>query len=78
MVQYHDEPRALWMQSQTTGRYDQERFAALLSTIEDWNIFLAFYIVDGCTPGKSRAPLSWFFAELAGKVESDISVADIR
>ncbi len=78
MVQYHDEPRALWMQSQTTGRYDQERFAALLSTIEDWNIFLAFCIVDGCTPGKSRAPLSWFFAELAGKIESDISAADIR
>ena len=78
MVQYHDEPRALWLQSQTKGRYDQERFATLLSSIEDWNVFLAFCIIDGCTPGKSRDPLSWFFSELAGKVESDITAADIR
>ena len=29
-------------------------------------------------PSKSREPLSWFFAELDGKVESDITAADIR
>lgn len=78
MVQYHDEPRALWLQAQTKGRYDQERFTTLLSSIDDWNVFLAFCIIDGCTPGKSREPLLWFFTELAGKVESDITAADIR
>ncbi len=78
MVQYHDEPHALWRQAQTKGWYDQERFTTLLSSIDDWNVFLAFCIIDGCTPGKTREPLSWFFAELAGEVESDITAADIR
>ncbi len=78
MVQYHDEPRALWRQVQTRGLYDRDRFTALLSNIRDWNLFLAFCIVDGCTRGKDREPLSWFFAELDGKVESDITAADIR
>ncbi len=78
MVQYHDEPRALWRQVQTRGWYDRDRFTALLSNIRDWNLFLAFCIIDGCTPGKSREPLSWFFAELDGKVESDITATDIR
>ncbi len=78
MVQYHDEPRALWLQLQSKGQYDQERFTTLLSSIDDWNVFLAFCIIDGCTPGKNREPLSWFLAELDGKVESDITAADIR
>ena len=78
MVQYHDEPRALWRQAQTKGRCDQERFKTLLARIDDWNVFLAFCIIDGCTPGKSREPLTWFFAELAGKVASHITAADIR
>lgn len=78
MVQYHDEPRALWRQVQTWGWYDRDRFKALLSNISDWNLFLAFCIIDGCTSGKNRDPLSWFFAELDGKVESDITAADIR
>jgi hypothetical protein len=31
---------------------------------------LAFNIIDGCTEGKSREPLHWFFKEVQGKVES--------
>src|SRR5262249_32463599 len=63
MVQYHDEPFALWRQFEAKGRCNQERFAALLSNIKDWNLFLAFCIIDGCTEGKSREPLAWFFGE---------------
>jgi hypothetical protein len=40
-------------------------------------VFLAFHIIDGCTAGKSREPLRWFFGELAGKVNSRFSAADI-
>jgi hypothetical protein len=77
MVQYHDEPYALWRQFHAMGRCNQERFAALLSKIKDWNLFLAFNIIDGCTQGKSREPLRWLFGEVEGKVESQFSVADI-
>src|SRR5215510_14933318 len=77
MVQYHDEPFALWRQVAAKGKCNQERLAALLTRIRDWNLFLAFNIVDGCTEGKGRAPLRWFFEHVAGKVRSNVTAADI-
>src|SRR5438874_1407654 len=70
MVQYHDEPFALWRQYEAKGRYNQDRLAALIKNIKDWDLFLAFNIIDGSTEGKSREPLHWFFKEVQGKVES--------
>lgn len=77
MVQHHDEPFALWRQHKSKGKYNQGRFDALLTAIRDWNLFLAFSIIDGCTAGKSREPLHWLFREVAGKVESTFQEADI-
>lgn len=77
MVQYHDEPFAIYRQFETKGQYNQERFKMMLNAIRDWNLFLAFNIIDGCTPGKSREPLHWLFRELAGRVESTFNETDI-
>jgi hypothetical protein len=77
MVQYHDAPYALWRQVTRTGKFKQERLTALLAEIRDWNLFLAFNIVDGCTQGKRREPLRWLFAQVAGKVDSRFTAADI-
>jgi hypothetical protein len=77
MVQYHDEPFALFRQFENKGMYNQDRFNALLKAIRDWNLFLAFIIIDGCTAGKSREPLHWLFREVAAKVESKFTAADI-
>jgi hypothetical protein len=77
MVQYHDEPFALWRQFDAKGKHNEERFAALLRNIKDWNLFLAFNIVDGCTEGKGREPLVWLFKEVNGRVQSSFSAADI-
>ena len=77
MVQYHDEPFALWRQVESKGSYNQERLATLLRNIKDWNLYLAFNIIDGCTEGKSREPLRWLFEQVAGKVESSFTAANI-
>ena len=77
IVQYHDEPFALWRQFVSKGKFNQERLARLLATIRDWNLFLAFNIVDGCTEGKGREPLRWFFREIAGRVDSTFTEDDI-
>jgi len=77
MVQLHDEPFALYRQFESKGKYNQERFTALLNAIHNWKLFLAFIIIDGCTAGKSRKPLKWFFQEIAGKVETKFTAADI-
>ena len=62
MAQYHDEPYALWRQEQHF-RLNQERYDALFARIREWDLFLTFLVVDGCTTGKGREPLHWFFAE---------------
>jgi hypothetical protein len=77
MVQYHDEPFALWRQFDTKGSHNYERMTTLIRTINDWDIFLAFNIIDGCTEGKTRQPLLWFLVEVSGKIASRFSVADI-
>jgi hypothetical protein len=77
MVQYHDEPFALFRQFESKGKYNLERFNALLKAIRDWNLFLAFNIIDGCTAGKSREPLFWLFRETAGKVSSEFTADNI-
>ena len=68
---------ALYRQFESKGKYNQERFNVMLTAIGDWNLFLAFNIIDGCTAGKSREPLHWLFREVAGKVESRFGDSDI-
>ncbi len=78
IVQFHDEPYALWRQEQH-GRLNRARLDALFSVIRDWDLFLAFLVVDGCTPGKSREPLRWFFAQAAGRgIDAAVTAADIQ
>jgi hypothetical protein len=77
MVQYHDEPFVLWRQFESKRKFNQERLTALLKAIRDWNLFLAFNIVDGCTEGKGREPLRWLFQQVAGRVQSQFSESDI-
>lgn len=77
MVQFHDEPFALWRQFEGKGKCNQDRFAALLKSIKDWNLFLAFNIIDGCTEDKSREPLVWLFKEVSGTIESSFTGSDI-
>jgi hypothetical protein len=64
MIQYHDENYNLWLEYSQTGKYDTIRFQNLLSTIKDWDLFLLFMIIDGCTKGKEYSKLSWFINEI--------------
>ncbi len=76
MVQYHDEPYALWRQNQH-GRLKEERVDALVAAIADWNLFLAFLLIDGNCAGKDRGPLKWIFMKMAGRVKTVFSAEDI-
>jgi len=49
----------------------------MLNAIHDWNLFWAFNIIDGCTPGKSREPLYGLFRQIKGQVSSGFTEADI-
>ena len=47
IIQYHDEPYALWHQAKARGHCDKDRLENLLLEITDWNLYLAFLIIDG-------------------------------
>ena len=76
MVQFHDEPYALWRQERH-GKLDRARLDALFARLHDWDLFLAFLIVDGSTEGKGREPLHWFLGESARRVSSGVTAAEI-
>jgi len=71
MIQFHDVNYSLWRQFHSTGSYDVQRLHGLLETIQDWNLFLMFLILDGSTNGKERAKLIWFIQEV-GKYKDTI------
>ena len=60
IIQYHDENYTLWKGFKKTGNYDRELLEFLLDTILDWDLYLAFAIIDGHTAGKDIDKLDWF------------------
>lgn len=64
MIQFHDVNFALWKQFAATGAYDVQRFKNLLETIQDWDLFLMFIIIDGITKGKTLTRLVGSSAKL--------------
>ena len=72
MIQFHDENFALWKQFAATGAYDQQRFENLLDTIQDWDLFLMFLIIDGGTVGKAPNKTRWFIREVRRYKDTDV------
>jgi len=64
MIQYHDENYKLWKQFKESGSIDVGRLESLLENIDDWDLFLMFIIIDGCTKGKDYSKLTWFINEV--------------
>jgi len=75
MLQFHDVNFALWKQFAATGSYDLQRFENLLATIQDWNLFLMFLIMDGSTEGKDPHKIHWFFNEVRKHKNTDVNEA---
>jgi hypothetical protein len=64
MIQFHDVNFALWKQFAAMGAYDVQRLENLLETIQDWDLFLMFLIIDGSTQGKDPKKIRWFINEV--------------
>jgi len=72
MIQFHDENFALWKQFAATGTYDRKRFENLLETIQDWDLFLMFLIIDGSTVGKDPNKTRWFINEVRKYKQTEV------
>jgi hypothetical protein len=75
VAQFHDMPYALWRRLDRTPDLSEIKARFLYRDILDMNLFRTFLIIDGCTEGKSRDPIKWFF-DLIGPGTS-ITVDDI-
>lgn len=60
LLELHDEPYRLWKSWVRTGTLDAERLGRLADRIVDWDLFLAFVILDSWTAGKDLEKLRWF------------------
>ncbi|HJS17204.1 MAG TPA: hypothetical protein VJ785_00540 [Anaerolineales bacterium] len=69
MIQFHDMNYSMWLDQLHKGSYDTKAFQVLLDTIQDWDLFLMFNIIDGRTTGKDTTKLVWFIDE-AGQRKS--------
>jgi hypothetical protein len=72
MIQFHDVNYALWLQFDRSGSYDVQRFESLLETVQDWDLFLMFLIIDGSTKGKERSKLIWSIREVGKYKETRV------
>lgn len=77
MVQNHDVPYSIWRRMQKDSQPNELRLVRLENSIVDWDLFLRFLIIDGCTMGKDRRPLQWFLPEIGQRVRTSITVEDI-
>lgn len=66
IIQYHDENYTLWKQFKKEGNYNTKWLEDLLDTIHNWDLFLAFTVIDGFTPGKDIEKLPWFIEQVRG------------
>jgi hypothetical protein len=64
IIQYHDENYTLWKQYKRDGHYDKDWLKHLLHIIHDWDLYLAFTIIDGHTEGKDLEKLAWFIGQV--------------
>lgn len=78
MVRQHDEPYALWRQSQQKGSCNPQRLDRLIGSIKDWDTFLAFQFIDNLTAGKSDESVRWFIAETSGRLPHRLTADDLR
>jgi len=72
IIQFHDENFALWKQFAATGTYDIQRLESLLETIQDWDLFLMFIIIDGSTEGKDPDKIRWFIGEIRKQKDTKV------
>jgi len=72
MMQYHDESYAIFRKLKPDGTFDSQRLLELMAKIRDWDLFMAFMVIDGCTRGKSAAPVEWIIHKASGLVETRV------
>jgi hypothetical protein len=74
MLQYHDDLYAIWRNAQAnSGKVDQFRLNKLISHIEDWDLFLAFTIIDNTTKSKDLEPTQWAIKILQQRVNFSLN-----
>jgi hypothetical protein len=72
MLQYHDELYAIWRKSEQKGNIDENRLIKLTEAIKDWDVFMAFTIIDNVTESKVLTPTQWAIDIMKKRVEFKI------
>ena len=75
ILQFHDHNYYMWLDYSQNGSYDKAAFQQLIDTIQDWDLFLMFTIVDGRTRGKDISKLVWFIDEVKKRIPTRVDLS---
>ncbi|MBX3170183.1 MAG: hypothetical protein KF760_22450 [Candidatus Eremiobacteraeota bacterium] len=64
ITQYHDDGYILF-QYYRRSQAMRPRLRKLLQEVQDVELFVLFFLIDSCTPGKRREPVDWFLLTVA-------------
>ena len=64
MIQRHDELYSIWKKFRKNGSIDEERMSNLIESVKDWDVMLAFTIIDNVTEDKPLESTRWAVEEL--------------
>jgi hypothetical protein len=62
----------MWLEYAKKGSYNKAEFQRLIESIQDWDLFLMFTIIDGRTKGKEISKLMWFIDEVKKSITTRI------
>jgi hypothetical protein len=78
VAQHHDRPYSIRLATRANPDVAQERIETLHANIPDWDLFVAFVLVDDATASKCGETSRWFLEQIADSFPSRFGPDDRR
>ena len=78
VAQHHDRPYSIHLATLANPDVAQERIESLYDSVPDWDLFVAFVLVDDATGSKRGETSLWFLEQIADSFPSRFGPGDHR
>lgn len=78
VARHHDRPYSIRLATRVNPDVAAERIETLRASIPDWNLFVAFVLVDDATASKRGETSRWFLEQIADSFPSRFGMAEHR
>ena len=78
VAQHHDRPYSIRLATRVNPDVAEERIGSLRASVPDWDLFVAFVLVDDATASKRGETSLWFLEQIADSFPSRFGLDDHR